>query len=287
MKLSIFTTVTDPIRRQDPFMEAMRCYADIADEIVVVVGDQIHEPKIGSDDFILSEESYNIPEYLIKLTEMVEVAKKVKIVNHVWPNNFSWPFIGQQFQRGYEACTGDWVIRMDLDYFIHELSIKRLYDLLENSPDQMAFSFFKYQFLLVDRYNLKSRSVLAVNKKKYGNDIRFDSGGDLCQPSYKGKELTPDSVPEARVPFWNYDFCFKEKETIERDWKRFRRAWQAHFHKDLRTFRSFMRGKFQNRSWQKVPLIAHPKYITDKVANITPEQFGYNMFGLTKERAYA
>ena len=36
MKISIFTSYTDPERRMDPWKEALDCYKDFADEVVVV-----------------------------------------------------------------------------------------------------------------------------------------------------------------------------------------------------------------------------------------------------------
>ena len=36
MKISIFTSMTDPEKRMDPWREALKCYEDFADEVVVV-----------------------------------------------------------------------------------------------------------------------------------------------------------------------------------------------------------------------------------------------------------
>ena len=36
MKLSIFTTMTDPESRMDPYREALKCYEEFADEVVIV-----------------------------------------------------------------------------------------------------------------------------------------------------------------------------------------------------------------------------------------------------------
>ena len=38
MKVSIFTTYTNPDKRNDPWKEALECYEDFADEIVVKKG---------------------------------------------------------------------------------------------------------------------------------------------------------------------------------------------------------------------------------------------------------
>ena len=36
MKVSIFTTMTNPEERMDPWKEALNCYESIADEVIVV-----------------------------------------------------------------------------------------------------------------------------------------------------------------------------------------------------------------------------------------------------------
>lgn len=262
MRLSIFTTCTDPIERQDPFVEAMKSYLDLADEVVLVDG------------------SYDYDKFFKFLQQTFTEAEmaKIKVVKSFWPQIFAWPFIGRQFQKGYEACTGDWAIHADLDYIFHEDDVPKIRQLFESRSDQMAFSFWKYQFLLVDRYNIKSRTVLAVNKAKFGKDIIFNAGGDMCQPSHKGKEIKAEDILEARIPFYNYDFCFKNLDVIQHDWKRFRAAWLNQFGTDFGDFKDMMKGRWEGRGWQKIPLEAHPKYIQKRIKEIQPNQFGYNMF---------
>ena len=36
MKLSIFTSMTNPEQRKDPWKEATKCYEDFADELTIV-----------------------------------------------------------------------------------------------------------------------------------------------------------------------------------------------------------------------------------------------------------
>lgn len=275
MKLSIFTTISNPEERQDPWHEATQSYLDLADEVVVVEG--------GLPDNKMDE--YNLRGWANKQAKNMW-GDKAKFIYKEWPENFEWKFIGEQFQRGYEACTGDWVIHADIDYFFHENDFKKIREALEANSDQPALSFWKYQFLLVDRYNLKSRCVIAVNKKKFGDRIKFNGGGDLCQPTLDGKLIESKDIPEAKVPFYNYDFCFKELPVINKDWKRFRSAWDKQFGKDIGEFKQMMVGRFNGRGWEKIDIMDHPQYIRDKIAQINPKQFGFNMFGWIKEKAY-
>jgi glycosyltransferase involved in cell wall biosynthesis len=298
--ISIFTTLTNPEKRQDAWKEAIQSYTDFADEVVVVVGDE-------------SDHDLDFPN-----------REKVRVIYSSWPKEFDWTFIGQQFQKGYDACTGDWVFRMDLDYIIHEDDFDDIKEFLKtcNAPSACMP---KKQFLLVDRFKCKSLVPIVFNKKKYGNRIKLDAGGDLCQPSLDGVELKVDDLPiisrkvytvigdnvtqqqiKDRLPdlkeedgqyyvmnkgihIWNYDFCFKHKETIKHDFGRFARAWYKTFKTytlggpdDKSAFEYFKRmqiGRLKSGGWAECDIDQHPKYIKDKIINIKPSQFGYDVWG--------
>lgn len=264
MRLSIFTTCTHPAKRGDLSTQSFSCYKGLADELIVVNGDEFYTPHVKyGDDF--------------------------KEVHCWWEKEFDWPFIGQQFQRGYETCTGDWVIHADLDFIFHERDYDAIRKACEDNPDAPALSLWKYHFILPDRYNLKSRLVIAVNKGKYGNRIRFDSGGDLCQPSLDGNYIRPEDVPEARIPFYCYEKILKTKEQVSEDVGRMDRAYKKHFDKylysqdgtDESAFSGWMHmvyGRCLNKPQKHIPLDDHPKVMQNTIKQLKPEQFGYNGF---------
>lgn len=210
--------------------------------------------------------------------------------NNSWSYDFSWPTIGEHFQMGYEQCNGDWVVHLDSDFFIHENNAIELREAFDQNKDSPALSLWKYQFIQPDRYNLKSRLVVAVNKKKFGDRIRFDSGGDLCQPSLDGKYIQPDSVPEARVPFYNYEKLCKSKSTVKEDVSRMDHAYHRHFNKWLYStdgssdsaldgWLKMVKGRFA-KPQSSVELESHPKIIIETIKNLKPSMFGYDGWGL-------
>jgi len=205
MKLSIFTTLTYPDTRGDTWNEAISCYEQLTDEIVVVEGDKKFETEVA----------FFMP-------------TKVSVIQNEWPKEFDWPFIGQQFQRGYEACTGDWAIRMDLDMVFHEDEFDRIRDVLTNVDTPVA-AFYKRQFIRPDRFNVKSRLILAVNKGRYSKHFRFDGGGDLCQLTLDGRYIEPGDVYNPKIPIWNYECLLKTKEQVTEDVGRMDRAYHRHF----------------------------------------------------------
>jgi hypothetical protein len=274
LKISVFTTIGSIGRTindiQDAWVEAIQNYLQFADEVVVVWGFE-KAPAFQLDD-------------------------RIKVVHSPWPNEFKWEFIGQQFELGYQNCSGDWVIHADLDFFFHEKDFDKIREAFGTYVNSPALSFWKYQFLLADRYRLKSRLVIAVNKKKFGDRIRFNSGGDLCQPSLDGMEIKPDTVPEARIPFYNYDFTFKTKDNIAWEFNRMARARAKNFPNDdwglgdekkaLEHFKRMQIGRFNNNDgWKVIDITEHPKVLQDKLTKINAKQFGYNMFGWVTERS--
>lgn len=273
MKLSIFTTATNPEQRGDLFEQPLECYQRLADEIVIMDGTFQHL-KGWNDD--------------------VGASSRARFVKYEWPREFWWPFIGQQFQRGYEACTGDWVIHADLDFIFHEQDYDAIRFTL-SSTDAPAVNFLKYQFILPDRYNLKSRLVMAVNKRKYGDRIRFDSGGDLCQPSLDGREIKPGEVPGARIPFYNYEKILKTREQVMDDAGRMARAYERHFgerklagpddQSALDKWLSMTVGRFK-KPQERVALSFHPRVMQETIAALEPEQWGYSGWGLLGENDY-
>lgn len=215
---------------------------------------------------------------------------------NTWSREFNWKIIGEHFQSGYERCTGDWCLHLDTDFIIHENDFEALRKNLEVYNDQPAISLLKRQFILPDRFNLKSRLVVAVNKGKFGNRIRFNSGGDLCQPSLDGNYIEPGTVPDIRIPIWNYEKLIKTEAQIKDDVGRMARAWQAHFGEyrlggpdDESAYKEWLhmvKGRFQKPS-ERVPLESHPKYIQETIKNLGPEQWGYSGFGNLGKNDYA
>lgn len=278
MKLSIFTTVTNPLARGDNYADALACYRELADQVVQVDGKEYPYPE----DMLVATMEHNVmyPDSII-------------VANH-WPKEFSWEFIGQQFQRGYDACTGDWVIMADIDFIFHENDFARIRQLMIDNPNKPAMSFYKWQFIQPDRYNLKSRLVIAVNKRLLGDRLKFDSGGDLCRPSIDGQEINPDYAMESGVALWNYDKLLKTEAQVRDDVGRMARAWTRHFgNTTLGTdeesayieWAKMMFGRYQ-KPQQKIPLSAHPRFVQETIKNLRPEQFGYNGFGMFPNNNY-
>lgn len=253
-KIGAFITITDPYARGDNYIQCLESASHLCDRVLTVDG------------------------------------------NRTWPEEFNWPIIGEHFQWGYENCDADWVIHLDCDFVFHEKDHAAVRRLLKNSGAS-AVMFYKKQFILPDRYNVKSRLALAVNKGQYGNRIRFDAGGDLCQPSLDGELIKISELAPAQVGFWNYEKLTKTKAQIMDDVGRMDRAYYTHFgeflystngHDDsaFEGWYEMIAGRFA-KPHEHIKLEAHPAVMQDLIRSLTPNQFGYNGFGLVEGKVYA
>ena len=244
MKVSIFTTMTNPEERMDPWKEALNCYESIADEVIVV----------GAD----------------------------------WPEEFKWDHIGKTFNQGLEQCSGDWVINLSLDMFIHEKDISKLIGNLKKHQEYPAVAFPKNKFFTPYRFQVKAFEACAINKKIFP-EVRFGGGGDLCLPILGNTVLNQNNVPISRTPLWNYDTTFRTKEIIAHDRARFARAWNRQFNdwgdrgggtpeEAFDAWFSMIKLRLKSQT-RKAKLEHHPKYIQDKLAKLESNQFGYDCFG--------
>ena len=245
MKISIFTSMTNPEERKDPWKEAIQCYEDLADELITV----------GED----------------------------------WPYEFKFDHIGKTFQKGFDKSNGDWVIRMDLDYFFQKKNMHNIRNFLKSNSDAPAIAFPQFQIFTPDRFQLKTKLCIAINKKKFPQ-IKLDGGGDLCQPTLDGVQLVHWKVPNCNFPIFQYDSVFRTKEVISEDRARFARAWFNYFNSwDDRggplpeqaydAWFKMIEDRYHYHVF-KLKNFEHPEYIREKLESLNSNQFGYNAFGL-------
>ena len=214
------------------------------------------------------------------------------VVGEDWPEEFKFSQIGEYFQQGFDKCTGDWVLRMDIDYFFHERDINKLLNILKKYENSPVIFFPQYQFFTPNRFHLKTRLGIAVNKKRFPN-IKFNGGGDLCLPTLDDKILNYDDNPRTRIPIFQYDSMFRTKEIISRDRARFARAWFREFNNygdrggpdeesAYNAWFEMIEKKYIFHT-NKIRLDRHPKFILNKLESLDETQFGFNAFGLSKD----
>ncbi len=248
---SIFTTMTNPEDRNDPWKESLKCYESLADEVVVV----------GDD----------------------------------WPLEFDWGVFNKIYQDGFDKCSTDWVMRMDLDYFVHENDIPRIKSYLLKYSDHPAIVLPQYQFFTLDRYQVKTKLCLLLNKKRFP-EIKLDGGTDRMLATLNGELLTYKNVPQIKVPIWQYDSMFRTKEIISKDRARFARAWYRSFNNygdrggdnpeiAFKAWFDMIKNRYRKHIFRS-NISKHPKFIVNRLESLKKDQFGYSAFGLKENTKF-
>ena len=93
-----------------------------------------------------------------------EISEEVVVVGGNLKEEFKWSELGKMIQEGYDKCTGDWVIHLSVDMFIHESNIKEILNSLKNLYDVPAISLPKYKFFEPRRYEVKNFETVIFNK---------------------------------------------------------------------------------------------------------------------------
>lgn len=285
MKISIHTMINWPMKDANlyPFKEALKSFIELADEVIVVNG--------GED--VLPHEFIG------------ESGGRMREVMLPWPEKWHWSELPLHLNAGFDACSGDWVIKCDSDYLFHEADIPTLKQALEEYQDWMAASIVKKVVLNRNHFMRKCEMPFCINKKLSGETIKYgiaeNMHTDWCYPIYQIKGKTEQgapiglSLPEAivrrtGVDVWDYDYFFRTKELSKSEFWRFSQAyatvfdwsWGATEDEAFRVFCNQANGRLQKRI---LPLAieSHPKFIREKVAAMTPDMFGYSNWNNLKD----
>jgi len=279
MKISVITTITNPEKRQDKWIEALNCYRDLADEVVMVDG----------------SEAEHYPIYLDEISK-----ETVKFVYLRWPYEWNWVELPRHLNAGLDKCTGDWVIRLDIDQFIHEDDFEVARAALRRCPDDCdVVTFQKMSMTYGKKYYQKGGQPIAFKRKNYIKfGLNLDKKTDLCFPVRvtEHREIDGYKLPighqlkefKGGVKYLNYDYFFKTKDFTKKEFFRFSRAYHRYFkkwtfgrteRKAFDVFLKMMKGR-HDRSPYTYELKDHPKHIREAVRNLTKDQFGLNAWGL-------
>jgi glycosyltransferase involved in cell wall biosynthesis len=161
MKISAFTCTLNPEYWCFPYQEALRCYLDCFDEVVVVDG--------GSTDG--------------SLEKIKTISDKIKIVHLPWPWNYEQREYSLHYNFGFDNCTGDWAFKLDCDWIFHETDFAAMRTALEwrnEDKSVMAINMPKLSMLNRNEFHRKGKMVNGIHMKYYRGKIK--SGVDINNP---------------------------------------------------------------------------------------------------------
>lgn len=262
--IGTYILVQNPKTNNYPYLETINCCLDFADEILLVDG--------GTNDGSF---------------EKLPKDKRIKIMKREWPDNSDWNYLTQQYDFGLQNLSTDWRIKMDADYVFHEDDVKSIKQFLEQNQDKKIVSFEKCGFNLIDRYRVKTKVGLAVNKKldpniHWNSNDKYQSGDVVLEE----ETWTPSGIK-----VWVYDNCFKNKKNIGKVmnkfakacWNKYGKNWGYESEKKaLWFFIKLARTRIESYQQNIIRLEEHPKYIQEKIKNMNKKMLGFSLFGYKK-----
>lgn len=293
--------ITNPKTYGYCFLESIKSFMEVADEVIVVNG--ACDPKTGDtvDDGSVT-----------MIRELDPNGKIIKIVNHYWNDkDWSWEELGYHLKTGYEACTGDWAFRFDIDYVFHPDWVDYLRTYLILAEDMTipirGVCIRKHNLLWADKYFAKSSLPLIVNKGAYPNlnyGLAYDSPDFMCavdvreevngMPIGMGIDKQDQLLRVCDAQIWCYDFTFMTSVQMEdiraaSYWAQARYS-NPNISKEERcetTIKSTAMGKIrkmhisrsESPDLKDLPTIeSHPLVMHDKLRTMNKKMFGYELF---------
>lgn len=111
---------------------------------------------------------------------------KTKIYSYKWENDFSTPL-----NFGIEKCTGNWILRLDSDEFIHEKDVEEVYKLIEDhNYDYYLINIFTYHENPFTVRSPKMRTGFLPRLFKAQKGVQFEFiVHEQCYPSLQQNKL--------------------------------------------------------------------------------------------------
>jgi len=269
-----------------PFEEAIKSWLPVLDELVVVAS----EPDIQA---------------------VKKIDKGIRIIKGKWERDWTYWRMNYNFNKGFEACKGDIVLKFDADRILHEGDYGLFRQDIKKTIDNghITLTIARRNVRIVDRYAEQKRHALVLNRKKemikFGIDyetVGFHNNFVVFkEKKYKlnlGKVIGDfGSSLESSVREYNYSCCFFTKEQTIEKYYRYHNAIEKQKKLMGLPYKLITRKEAQDLLKEtmiekgidkctKLKLEEHPKVIQDRIRNLKPEQMGYSYWGIEKASYY-
>lgn len=277
MKISIALLLGDPIKRQDSFVEAIKCWHDFADELLIMTR--------FSKDWIENEVKTDLPRLRVISVELQE--------------EFTYQQIVKINNLAITEATGDIFARPDLDWFIHENDFKPLKEQLEKLNKPLA-SLQKMSVYFKGMYYQKGGQNIFFNRKQFKDKALMGmpiDKGEISEYIWKTEDIKNgfplgslvDDMERTGISLWNFDYTFKDKEACKRSFYYLSQArkkaygftkWGETPDECFNYFINLMKGRLRKSILSTKDYSIFPKYVRESYKNISSDKFGFNGFNL-------
>jgi hypothetical protein len=268
MKTSAFVIMSEPERLNFPYIESIKSFLPVCDEIIVVCN-SLEEFQDGS------------------IEKIKQIDPKVQVIGSIFNyKKYGWLSQGIMRSCGYYACTGDIVLMFDADDILHEKDVeilkKKLWD-FNHGGEWYAF-WRRYKFRQKNIWTLQCKYPGIYNKDKLGNNFNF-FGAYLAEANF-------ELIPRAHGRGTDFDFYLYGYEKLWDNKKNFVHKLldgklddfpEGSINKqytDEEYINNWVKNQYNKvqKEGQFMDIKDQPMIIQEKLNAITPDLFGYDNF---------
>ena len=283
MKISFFTTATEPFRYKYPIIESIKSIIPIADEIIIIYGRQ---------------------EYISE-KEILELSPKIKIINtNKWNIEWKYDTMTEHLNIGLDNCAGDICIKFDIDFIFSS-------DNQEKFAEQFKKIRNRYHVFYLPRINFMNKKYGSLYKKglyainvtllKKENKIYKIGIKNYCNTIIIDSSFNYHIFTDKDMYVYNFDCTFMDKETLKQKYFYWYNAYKLYYGNlelfelptdDLCDLTQLM-NKFISKKIIKIKnkialnefieIDRYPDVILDKINKLDETQYGYNYFEFLRQ----
>ncbi len=257
-----------------PYIEALRSFLPVVDEMVAIV-----DPYSNDGTYEKIEDTFG--------NQVRIVTAPFDLEN--W-GRISW---GIQKTTGYHACRGDCVVMFDADGILHEKDHQLVRDKIEDfmaQTERPVALWTKYRCYGPNKYYFQDRHYGIFNKKFLGD--KFDFFDKTKGAANLGRFTTEPANMRTLlgVTLFGYEHTWDTweiyKEKLQAYGKMLDRLQNKNRDLDGYIKRQITQASDRMKKTNKSMAISeHPKYIQQRLRDITPDHYGYNYFSLMEKYA--
>ena len=273
--LSVCTFCSDPITQEFPFKEVVLSALPIADEIVIINGD-----NILVDDYLMAEELGEDKLYEKSETDKIIIdtfyqygkgdyySPDLKIYYNKWESRMRRNMMVLQKSLAISHCTCDYILALDGDEVLHEKDYDKIKQAMELGHDAYTFKvlhFYRdYQHYKVARSGdqwYERRPYLFKNNLGIFDGYRHIKDG-ICQYT---SDLTTwdykpvmDSAKHTSIEIFHYSFVRSEKSMLEKQ-----NAIEKRHHPDWEDLTEWNWDMSNTKKFEET----HPKVMNERIKN--------------------
>jgi glycosyltransferase involved in cell wall biosynthesis len=265
--ISGLVVLSNPIKYCYPFVESIKSFLPVCDEIVV---------------------SYNTYSEDGSRSIIENIDPKVRIVTTMFDlQKYGWISYGVARSIGYQACKGDIVLMFDADGILHEKDEAHLKELANRFIERtdIVYGYWgKYRFYTPTRYWDQHKHSGWYNKKVMGDSFDFFRSDGKGAPNTERIGEDKQKAQELDVILYGYEHVWDSEEAMKERITNYGMMHDRLYGREVKTKEEYWDAYIKEliesmgQKGKTMDIDKQPAIIQNKLRSVNEKHFGYNFF---------